>query len=227
MRGTHVRPFSGEEDMRIPNTISRIAFAGAIALAVPAVYAQSGTGMPSSTNPSTNPTSGAAAPGGNASTGGPAGTMRSGANPTLSQEDRTYFGKLAQANQAEIAAGEVAQSKSTNPEVVKFAKQMVDDHGMALRKVTDLGKSKGLEVPSQPDDDHQKALEKLKSLSGKDFDKKYAEKSGVDDHEDTLKLLKDIQSKSKDADLKALAAKLQPTVEEHLKMAKTMKKSVK
>ena len=58
----------------------------------------------------------------------------------------------------------------------------------------------------------------LKALSGNLFDKEYAKRAGVGDHESTVKLLQKIQKDGKDSDLKALADKMLPTVEHHLDM---------
>lgn len=42
--------------------------------------------------------------------------------------DKQFLGKAADAGSTEIAASKVAQSKSSNPEVKKFADAMLADH---------------------------------------------------------------------------------------------------
>ena len=140
----------------------------------------------------------------------------------LERGDRKMMEDLAQGNMAEIDAGKMALEKSQNAEVKKFAQQMVDEHGSALADVQALARAKNLTLPDGAGAMAKTKATALKALSGNLFDKEYAKRSAVGDHESTLKLLQKIQKDSKDGDLKALAAKMQPTVEHHLMMAKEL-----
>lgn len=140
----------------------------------------------------------------------------------LERSDRKMMEDLAQGNMAEIDAGKMALEKSQNAEVKKFAQQMVDEHGSALADVQALARAKNVTLPDGPGAMAKTKAAALKALSGNLFDKEYAKRSGVGDHESTLKLLQKIQKDGKDGDLKALAAKMQPTVEHHLMMAKQL-----
>jgi putative membrane protein len=67
--------------------------------------------------------------------------------------------------------------------------------------------------------DAQKAsFDKLKDLSGKDFDEVYQDDQ-EDAHEDAVDLFKRYASEGDNPDLKAWAAKTVPALEHHLKMA--------
>jgi putative membrane protein len=95
---------------------------------------------------------------------------------------------------------------------------MIDDHGMALDQLATLARNKQVELPSVPDEKHRKMAERMADMSPIDFNKQYAQAMVVD-HRATLKLLDKITSSAKDQDLKALAEKMKPTVQAHLKMA--------
>jgi putative membrane protein len=140
----------------------------------------------------------------------------------LERGDRQMLEDLAQGNMAEVDAGKMALEKSQNAEIKKFAQQMVDDHGSALADVQALARAKNVTLPDGPGPMAKTKATALKALSGNLFDKEYAKRAGVGDHESTLKLLQKIQKDGKDGDLKALAAKMQPTVEHHLMMAKDL-----
>jgi putative membrane protein len=140
----------------------------------------------------------------------------------LERGDRQMLQDLAQGNMAEVDAGKMALEKSQNAEVKKFAQQMVDDHGSALADVQALARAKNVTLPDGAGAMAKTKATALKALSGNLFDKEYAKRAGVGDHESTLKLLQKIQKDGKDGDLKALAAKMQPTVEHHLMMAKQL-----
>lgn len=142
----------------------------------------------------------------------------------LQNADQAMLMKLAQGNMAEIAAAEVAQTKSSDPQVLQFARQMKDDHTKALKKIGDLAKKKDQQLPKAADAKHAEALKKMNAMSGAEFDRHYLAKAGKEDHQETLALLKEIQANANDADLKALAKELQPTVESHLQMANRMDK---
>jgi len=142
----------------------------------------------------------------------------------LNAAEQTMLMTLAQGNMAEVGSARLALTKSTNPDVLSFAKQMDEDHSKALEDIGELAKNKGIELPKATDAKHADALKKMNTLSKAEFDKQYLAKAGVEDHTATLKLLKDIQAKAKDADFKALAKKLEPTVQAHLDKAHSLHK---
>lgn len=154
------------------------------------------------------------------------GTTAATASPSdagkLDRADHSMIRNLAEAQMAEIAAAKVALEKSSNAEVKRFAQQMVDGHTSALADVQALATAKGATLPTDAGMLAKTKLTAMKALSGTLFDKEYAKHAGVGDHEDTLKLLKKIQTEAKDADLKALAGKMLPEVQRHLDMAKAL-----
>jgi putative membrane protein len=140
----------------------------------------------------------------------------------LARADAGMLGDLAQANRAEVEAGQMALEKSQNADIKKFAQMMVDDHTKALGEVESLAQSKNVKLPDGVGAVHRTKAVALKALSGNTFDNQYAKRAGVGDHESTVKLLKKVQADAKDADVKALATKMLPTVEHHLDMAKAL-----
>lgn len=140
----------------------------------------------------------------------------------LARADSKMLSDLAEGNRAEVQAGNLAIEKSQNADVKKFAQMMIDDHGKALAEVQQLAMAKNVKLPEGVGAVHKTKETALKALSGKTFDSQYAKRAGVGDHESTVKLLKKIQADAKDADLKALADKMLPTVEHHLEMAKQL-----
>jgi putative membrane protein len=175
-----------------------LAVAATLALALPPAWAQSGTGS-----------SGTAA-------------NRGSAQGSLAREDSRMLADLAQGNMAEIETGRLALDKSQNDQVKKFAQQMIDDHGSALKELQTLAQSKGMSLPDGPDVKHKTVATALRVLSGDTFDRQYISRAGVNDHQDTLKLLQKIQKEGRDPDVKALASKMIPTVQHHLEMAQQM-----
>jgi putative membrane protein len=137
----------------------------------------------------------------------------------LPKGDQDIVTQMAIANMAEVEMGKLAQSKGTSAEVKTFAQQMVDDHTKALGEVTALAQAKGVTLPTALDAKHKAKADKLAGMSGDAFDKAYMKDAGVKSHQEVHKMLSRWQTTAKDADVKALAAKMLPTVEQHLHSA--------
>ena len=145
----------------------------------------------------------------------------------ISKADTERLNAIAQANIAEVAAGKMAVEKTSNADVKQFAQMMIDDHGKGLDETKKVAAAKNVTLPTEPDAAHKKMAEKLQTLSGAAFDKEYVSKAGVADHAKVHAALKVDIAKAQDADVKALAAKLEPTVAHHGEMAKTLNAALK
>jgi putative membrane protein len=155
----------------------------------------------------------------------PAATMNTPAASALSKADQGIVKGMAMANMAEVELGKLAQSKGQGADVKTFSQQMIDDHGKALGDVQTLAQNKGVTLPTTLDAEHKKMADKLGKLSGAEFDKAYMAQAGVAAHKKVhAKLEKDAKN-AKDEDVKALAAKMLPTVAQHLDHAQANAKA--
>lgn len=144
----------------------------------------------------------------------------------LASADASMLKSIAEANIAEIETGKIALEKSSNGDIKKFAQMMVDDHSTGLADAKTLASAKGVDLPDSPNVKHKAVAMEFKALSGNIFDSRYVKQAGVGDHEATEKLLKKTQADAKDADLKALATKMLPVVQGHLKHARGMNTAI-
>lgn len=149
--------------------------------------------------------------------------MNTPAASSLNKADTAIVMDMARANMAEVEAGKMAVSKTKNAEVKAFAQRMIDDHSKALDDVTQLAQNKGVNLPTAVDAKHKAMAAKLSKMSGDAFDREYMKKAGVEDHTKVHAALTKHEAKAMDPDVKALAAKMLPTVEQHLDAAKGMK----
>ncbi len=136
--------------------------------------------------------------------------------------DKQFLSKAADAGSMEIAASKVAQSKTSNPEVKKFADAMLAEHAKVADELKQLASSKQIEVNDQPGKKHQAQIDKLSRLEGQPFDKEYAASIGVAAHKEAVKLFTDASQKASDPDIKALATKTLPALQHHLDMANAL-----
>ncbi|QBE63254.1 DUF4142 domain-containing protein [Pseudoduganella lutea] len=135
---------------------------------------------------------------------------------SLAKADEKALKDMAIANMAEVATAKIALQKSQNAEVKAFAQQMVDDHTKGLDEVKAVAQAKNVKLPDEPDAKHKAMAKKLQAMSGEKFDKAYLDMAGVKSHKEAHALVVKTQSNAKDADVKGLAAKLQPTIDQHM-----------
>lgn len=148
------------------------------------------------------------------------GQMASGAGAgTLNKADQKMVKDMAMVNMAEIETARMAQSKSQSDQVKAYAQRMIDDHTKGLTDVQQLAQAKGMTLPTELDKAHKAKGAKLAKLSGEQFDKAYMAQAGVADHKAAHAKVQAAAKKATDPDVKALAGRLHPTVQEHLKMA--------
>lgn len=135
------------------------------------------------------------------------------------------------ANQVDVDAGKLAQTKATNAEVKKFAAQMIADHEGVNKQAVALATK--LKVTPQ-DNDTSKALKtggdqniaKLKTLNGAAFDKAYVDQE-VAYHQAVLDAIdKTLIPGASNAELKALIVKVRPAIAAHLEHAKHIQASL-
>ncbi len=136
------------------------------------------------------------------------------ASPTDFMED------AAQGGMAEVELGKLAAQKAKDPEVKKFGQMMVDDHSKANKELMDLAKTKNFTPPAGLGS-HQSVVDKLKGLSGADFDKAYVDDM-VDDHETDVSAFEKQSASGSDPEVKAFAAKTLPTLKKHLEAIKAI-----
>lgn len=181
-----------------------------------AAHGQSGAGMSGSTGTGATGMSDTMA-----GQSGTKGAMAAG-DMKMNKMDSKAIMDMAMVNMAEVEMGKMAQSKSQNAEVKTFAQQMIDDHGKGLTEVQAVAQAKGITLPTELDAKHKAMAAKLAKLEGDKFDKEYMKMGGTGGHKEALAMLNKTEKSAKDADVKGLATKMKPTVEQHLKAAQQM-----
>jgi putative membrane protein len=140
------------------------------------------------------------------------------ANPTGQDSDQQFLTEAVQGNRAEVELGKMVAAKAHDPSVKQFAQLMVKDHTNALNQLQQLAQQKNVNVPEGLPPDAQDLQSKLQNDTGKQFDKDYMD-GMVQDHEKDVQSFQDASQNAKDPDVKQLATKLTPTLQEHLAKA--------
>jgi putative membrane protein len=123
----------------------------------------------------------------------------------------------------EIDAARIAEARSRNAEVKKFAAMMVADHSKssaALKAI--VAKSPALgPLPTRLDTAHAMMIADLKAADAAKFDKLYLNQQ-ITAHQNTESLLSNYATDGSDAALKNFASTTVPKVAGHLHMVQTM-----
>jgi len=138
----------------------------------------------------------------------------------------THFAKeAAQGGMAEVKLGQLAQDKGSSDSVKSFGKRMVDDHSKAGDKLKEVAARESITLPTDISPKDQATYDRLSKLNGAAFDRAYA-RDMVKDHETDVAAFQKEANAGKDDALKSFASETLPTLEDHLKQAKEMMKTV-
>ncbi|MBS1524898.1 MAG: DUF4142 domain-containing protein [Bacteroidetes bacterium] len=144
----------------------------------------------------------------------------------VNKSDAKFAVEAATGGLAEVALGQLAQQKATDPEVKDFGAMMVNDHSKANDQLKALAKNKGITLPATLSNDDQKLKNDLSSQQGKDFDKAYVT-AMLKDHKEDIQSFRDAIKTLQDPDLKAFATNTLPVLQKHLDAIEKIDKAMK
>ena len=147
------------------------------------------------------------------------------ARAQATDDDKKFLTEASQGNYDEVTLGKLAAEKGTNPAVKAFGRKMVTDHTMLSRKMKPYAESWGIAAPTAMSEDAQKEYDKLKGMSGKDFDKEYIDDMVTDHGKDLDAFTKEVKD-TKDMKFKASVEQGKSVVAAHKNMAYDLKKKL-
>jgi len=144
---------------------------------------------------------------------------------TTAVNDNDFAKEAAEGGMAEVKLGQLAEDKGSSQAVKDFGKRMVDDHTAANEKLKTVASSENITLPGELSKKDQKTYDQLSKLSGEAFDRAYA-KDMVRDHQHDIAAFKEEASGGQKAAIKDFASQTLPTLQEHLKLAREMERTV-
>jgi len=157
--------------------------------------------------------------------GNAANSVANAVSSATTASPESFMKDAAQGGMAEVQLGKLAEQKSKDPEIKKFAQMMVTDHTAAGNDLKALATKKNFTLPTDIGS-HKSTYDKLNGLSGTDFDKAYVDDM-VSDHEEDVEAFQKQADHSTDPEVKAFAAKVLPVVKKHLDAIKAIKAKMK
>ena len=131
------------------------------------------------------------------------------------------------ANQVDIDAGKLAETKASSSDVKAFGQRMVTDHSRSNQQATALVQKLNVKPESNATSESLKkggddTLAKLKKLEGAAFDRAYVDNE-VKYHQSVLDTIdKTLIPNARNAELKTLLVQTRPTIASHLEHAKQL-----
>ncbi len=159
-------------------------------------------------------------------------SLNTNAQETPKLTDPEIASVAVTANQIDVDYAAIAQKKSKDAAILRFAKTMQDDHNAVIKMATDLAKKLGVTPKTNAMtqsllDGAKKTTKELNSKSGKAFNKAYIDNE-VAYHDAVIKAVENVLiPQTQNAELKALFVKIMPTLKAHLEHAKMVQKELK
>jgi putative membrane protein len=169
---------------------------------------------------------------------------------SLSSNEVRFVEQALFDGRAEVEIGNMALRQSSNDQVKEFAQRLINDHTSADKKLEQIAKEYGVSeitAPSktgpayrssqertsmnktgidpktnQPAPGPRAASDPLANMTGKDFDRAFAQQM-IRDHQQTITDFEAARSTVMNADLKAFITETLPTLQEHLQHARELK----
>lgn len=132
--------------------------------------------------------------------------------------------KMHMANQMEIKAGQLAESKGTTEAIRNFGALLVRDHGYADKRITNLANQQGIQLmdmpmPKSPDEKQKMDMQKqmmagLQQAQGADFDRQFID-FNMKAHEMAVNMVSMGSGQLKPSPVKTLTSKMVPILKQH------------
>jgi len=128
-------------------------------------------------------------------------------------------------NEFEVRSSQLALSRATSPRVRAFARRMVHDHSKAERQLRATVRKAGLKEPAGLDAKHMRLLGELRNFRGRDFERAYIDMQ-ADGHMQTVAMFRNYVRNGHNQQVRQLAEKTLPILQEHLRMVQQLEARV-
>ncbi len=161
---------------------------------------------------------------GQAGSPGSPGMPTTGSTNQSSLGDQIFVEETMQDNDAQVAMSQLAQQKSSSPDVKHFGQQMVKVHTALNSQLLPAVKQLNVSAPKGPSKKEKKQIDKLEALSGAGFDTAYIQEMAKEQQHD-LKEFKFEAAEAQDTGLQQVAKADLPVLTQHYQILEKMAQS--
>lgn len=140
----------------------------------------------------------------------------------IAEGDNTFAVEAAIESMTQIEIGKLGLKNTSNQTVHIFAQQILEDHTLFYRELTQLCERKNITLPIVIDKKHQKPYEKLAELRDAEFDSEFADLLS-ENLTNTLSIYDQAAKHVSDPDFLTYINKSLPLIRQHVRRAGTMK----
>jgi putative membrane protein len=133
----------------------------------------------------------------------------------------TFLKEMVEARLMDLEQGKTASQRATYRTLKDYGSLMVKDQEKMLGELKEMAAQKNISIPTELGPEKANALNELREVHGKSFDKKFIKMMIVEHKRDVRKL--ETATESTDADLQVFATKYLPVVQTHLDKIKALK----
>ena len=119
----------------------------------------------------------------------------------------------------EIKTSQLALKRSQNPQILSYAREMIQAHTDSTNKLKPIAARLGLKMPQSLGAENQSLVNSLNGLSGTQFDRAYMD-GQTKAHAKAQANFQTELKQGQNSQLKAFASEILPVVSMHLEMAK-------
>ena len=140
--------------------------------------------------------------------------------------DSAFISEVDAANSTELRLARMAESRSQDPLVKRFAQNMVTDHERMQAEWHALSSRNGLRVSPIISPSHQAQVTRLGSLSGTEFDRAYTT-AMVQNHQENVNTFQTRGRAAQSTEVRQLVERSLPTLQQHLTLAQQVANQVR
>jgi putative membrane protein len=139
----------------------------------------------------------------------------------VASRDTRFLNDAAQSNLMEEQLGRLVAEKSANASIKQFGQKLVQDHSAANQQLAQIAQNKSVTLPTQLDRRHERAIDRLKALSGNEFDRTFL-RDTIRDHERDVREMERESKSGTDSQFKEYASTQLPIIQQHLSQARSL-----
>ena len=129
--------------------------------------------------------------------------------------DKMFLRKAAADGLLEVQLGKLAQAQSQSEDVKQLGQRMVDDHTRLNETMKPIAEAQGVMLPTKLPPKEQATYERMKGLSGEEFDREYI-KAMAEGHHADLRAFRSESVSTQDASLREATEAGAKTIREHM-----------
>ncbi|MDZ8183575.1 MAG: DUF4142 domain-containing protein [Nostoc sp. ChiSLP02] len=143
-------------------------------------------------------------------------------NNQVNEIDRQFVLDAGQASVGNIALGQLALQRATNPQVKQFATAEIEEQTQVRVDLSRIAPQLGVTPSTTPAPKHQAALARLSQLKDNTFDQAYMDEGGVNAHLENAAIFQREAAFGQNPNLVAVANRGLPIINRHFNTASSI-----